>query len=329
MPNDALIESYYNKLLPGEKSTLQAAFKGLTFVYGSRGAGDPIMAFVDRWAKRAGSTAANAVVGRRLGELSLFDAGRRFAVYSQNDYQMMDMYYGQANNNLYEKRNDSIGSFIHKCMNFMGEYNPGVSGRAMYQKTWSTELEGWHPDSPKGRSWGGLTATQAISEIIRWGVRQFGGTIIFEGYGVYYNQVFLRAPGRIGDTDLEARDLFPWFHPGESCAAFGEAGGRIIFHWAGVQTVPNHILFMLSWQWNDNRLNRPGNAVGLRALEELQNNNALNRDLWNRFIQSDREIPVAAADLAATAALLEAGAEQNWGELPAMEDLFPRTAANT
>ena len=329
MTVDANAEACYSKLSANEKAELIKAFGSETFVYGSKGIGSEINTFVDRWAKKAGSSATNQVVKNRLAQLSLFDAGKRFATYSINGYQMMDMYYGQADNLLHAKRNDTIGKFIHQCMGFMGEYNSAQSGRAAYQKSWSTDKEGWASDSPQGRSWDGLTATQAISAIVRWGVRKFGGKIIFEGYGVYYNQVFLNTPARLGDTDIEARDLFTWFKPGLSTVSYGDGAATVSFYWAGVETVPNHILFILSWKWNQNRLNKPGNAIGLRALQDLADNNAMNMDLWDKFADSDRLTSPENADAAASAALVLANEDQNWGDLPAMEALFPKTAANS
>jgi hypothetical protein len=80
--------------------------------------------------------------------------------------------------------------------------------------------------------------------------------------------------------------------------------------------------------WND-KLNKPGNAIGLRALETLMNNNAVNRDLWDNFADSDRLTTAESANLAASATLVLANEDQSWGDLPAMETLFPQTPANS
>jgi hypothetical protein len=336
MAIDTKIEAVYNKLTPDEKAALTSAFKAKTFVYGSKGIGSTVKAFVEKWAKKAGAQSANQVLKQRLNQLSLFDAGRRFATYSKNDYQMMDMYYGQADNFIYEKRDPDIGKFIHKCMGWTGEYSQDQSGRDAYQKTWNTQKDGWEKNSPNGRSWDGLTATQAISAVVRWGVRKFGGKIIFEGYGVYYNQVFLMDPGYVGDTDLEARDLFAWFKPGESSARYGDGNATVLFHWAGVETVPTHLLFMLSWKYKDNKLNKPGNLIVRGALEALVKTNGIRTGLWNNFLDCDVTVNAGNADVAAAAVFMVANEDQNWGELPemgtvlpAMEALYPRTAANT
>ncbi|PTT92814.1 hypothetical protein DBR42_01295 [Pelomonas sp. HMWF004] len=256
--------------------------------------------------------------------LNLFDPGRRASLYlnsaSDNSFQMMDMYYGQADNTIHLKRNPIIGSFIHKCMGFTGDYAGGVSGRDAYQAKFGTDQEGWAAKAPKLVSWDGLTATQAISFVVRWCVRNLGGRIIFEGCGVYYNQVFLESPLRTGDTDLEARDLFAFFKPGSSSATYGL--GTVDFYWEGQLATPTHYHFLTSWQWCNDRLNMDGNMITPRDfLRNIQALNGLRADLWNNFAAFNPQWAANDRDQYLAAVLQAAQQEQNWN-LPPMETLF-------
>ncbi len=251
---------------------LAAAFRQNTFVYGTAGTGSLIVKGLKNWAARprtkpplaaaarpgvpsAPSPAASAgqppaqgeaaIVSVLTRELNLFDPGRRASTYLANGYQMMDMYYGQAGNTLYEKRDPVIGEYVHRAMGYKGPFSMKQSGRDAYQETLKTSVEGWQWNSPQLPEWEGRTATKEISRLIRLGVATFGGTIIFEGKEVYYSQVFETNPPRISDTDAEAREMFQYFTPGTSTAAFGK--GRVVFYWCGQEAVPTKLHFLTNW----------------------------------------------------------------------------------
>jgi hypothetical protein len=147
------------------------------------------------------------------------------------------------------------------------------------------------------QAYSGLTATKEMSRIIRWGIYRFGGTLIFEGRGVYYGQVFASNAPRVGDTDLEARELFKYFKPGASTALFGK--GKVVFHWGGVEMVPTKIHFLTNWQWAGGKTHSPWNAAN-KAFAR----NASLLPIWDNFIAfpkslgPQKEEDVAAAVLA-------------------------------
>lgn len=223
------------------------AFKKSTFIYGTMGKGSFIVRGLKNWAAKAHTKAAEPadrakpIIER---ELNLFDPGRRAEQYLAGGYQMMDLYYGQKGTNMHTYRIPAIAEFVHHAMGFKGEFSMYQTGRQAYQYTWKTTMEGWQNGSPGDY---GHTATKEMSRIIRYGIRTFGGTLIFEGREVYYSQVFYRTPARIGDTDLEARELFQYFQPGASTVGYGK--GRLIFHWGGKQTIPTKMHFLTNWVW--------------------------------------------------------------------------------
>ena len=223
------------------------AFRNNVFIYGTMGRGSFIVRGLKNWAGKAHTKAANPadrvkpIVDR---ELNLFDPGRRAEQYLAAGYQMMDLYYGQKATTMHLQRIPAIAEFVHHAMGFKSQFSMNQSGRQAYQNTWKTTMEGWQAGSPGDY---GHTATKEMSRIIRYGIRTFGGTLIFEGREVYYNQVFYQNPARVGDTDLEARELFPYFQKGASSVGYGK--GRLIFHWAGKQTIPTKMHFLTNWVW--------------------------------------------------------------------------------
>jgi len=251
VPNDQRIIAAMNKV--GEFK-LALAFRKSKFVYGTQGSGSKIVKGLRNWAAKVNGSTRPGVTQQlrtRMKALNLFDPGRRAEVYLSGDYQMMDLYYGQAGTNLHEKRNPEIAAFVHYAMGYKGEFSMKQSGRDEYLRTFNTKAEGWNandPNYPKAAMYDGLTATKEISRIIRWGIQKFGGSLIFEGKELYYNQVFLIAPARIGDTDEEARALFTYFQPGVSSVPFGK--GRLVFHWNGKETVPTKLHFLSNWHWH-------------------------------------------------------------------------------
>ena len=101
---------------------LALAFKQKPFVYGTQGSGSAVVRGLKALAARhrkpkPGEPPAGAAIRRVVEhELNLFDAGRRTIVYLSQDYQMMDLYYGQAGTNLHERRNPVIAAFYRRLV---------------------------------------------------------------------------------------------------------------------------------------------------------------------------------------------------------------------
>jgi len=225
---------------------LRNAFKRSKFIYGTQGNGSFIVNGLKSWGKKS-----------ELRELNIFETGRRASAYLSGNNQMMDLYYGQAGTILHLKRDPIIAEFVHYAMGFKGSFSMSRSGREEYMRTFKTGVEGWDGKSPSVHKYSGLTATKEMSRIIRWGISQFAGTLIFEGKDVYYSQVFDPASPRVGDTDLEARELFKYFKPGLSKVPFGK--GALIFHWNGLATIPTKSHFISNWVWSNNLTHLEGN----------------------------------------------------------------------
>lgn len=232
---------------------LRKAFRAKPFVYGTQGKGSSVVRAAKAWAASKFDR-EEQVIAR---ELNLFEPGLRVATYLAEDAQMMDMYYGQKDNGLYQKRDPIIAEFVHYAMGYKEPFEGAVSGRdAFLADTGKSHpgFEGW-----QGVRWEGnnkidgpkygpenTTATVEISRIIRWGIQKYGGTLLFEGKEVYYSQVFnMHDKGWKGDTDREAIALFAFFQPGQSQAKFGS--GKITFYWNGRETVPTHCHFLSNW----------------------------------------------------------------------------------
>jgi hypothetical protein len=244
-----------------------SAFKQSTFVYGTQGGGSFIVRGLKNWAARPRRphAGADAQAGperiRRLveRELNLYDPGRRAALYISGAHQMMDLYYGQKGTDLHTRRVPAIAEFMHYAMGFHGEFSMKQSGREAYLERFKTTVEGWDNNSPSRQAYDGLTATKEMSRIIRWGIHRFGGRIIFEGRDVYYSQVFKPFPPRLGDTDVEARELFQYFTPGRSTVPFGK--GTITFHWSGREVIPTRLHFITNWTWADGKTHLFANMI--------------------------------------------------------------------
>ncbi|MGA3236669.1 MAG: hypothetical protein ABSG03_10225 [Bryobacteraceae bacterium] len=214
------------------------AFKNSTFVYGTQGKGSSTVLAAKAWAAHALSPSEQGVAR----QLNLFEPGVRVGTYLSGDIQMMDMYYGQKDNDLYLKRDPSIAEFIHYVMDYKGPFSIKLSGRDAFLSSTDGNFEGWDSRGPK--KYNGNTATVEISRAIRWGIQRFGGKLIFEGKQVYYSQVF-NTGGYRGDTDREAIGLFEYFRPGISKATFGK--GTVTFYWNGHELVPTHCHFLSNW----------------------------------------------------------------------------------
>jgi hypothetical protein len=283
MPDQKLIDAA-NKV--GEYR-LGSAFKQSVFVYGTQGSGSKIVKGLKAWAGRPLSNSPQQAQIQRVIErdLNLFDPGRRAAVYLAGDYQMMDLYYGQAGTGLHEKRNPLIAEFVHYAMGFKHGFSMSQSGRDAYIHTFGKQLqsngkiiEGWESQGP---SYNGLTATKEISRIIRWGIHHFGGKLIFEGKEVYYSQVFDAHAPRVGDTDLEARELFKFFSPCMSTVSFGK--GKVVFHWNSRETVPTHVHFLSNWCWYKGKTHTLENMPKNDPLEGNTLKGITVLPIWNNF----------------------------------------------
>ncbi|MCL9781235.1 hypothetical protein M9194_07315 [Vibrio sp. S4M6] len=252
------------------RAKLAAAFKTSTFIYGTTGNGSIAGHFVKEASRCAQGSEAN-----------IYDPGRRVYEYIKDNYQMMDLYYGQRGTQLHTHRIPAIAEFVHYAMMFSGGFDMSTSGREAYMRTFHTNREGWDgSEQAKKRYEGrynGLTVTQEMSRIIRWGVHEFGGKLIFEGRDVFYSQVFDRNAARIGDTDLEAIELFKYFKPGQSIAKFGD--GLIEFHWGGKPEVPTQNHFVDNWKWSLGRTHSWKNH-GYKDIDK-----ANLRGIWNNFIK--------------------------------------------
>jgi hypothetical protein len=262
---------------------LGLAFKQAPFVYGTQGSGSAVVRGLKAFAARTrqpkpGEPASGAAIRRVVDrELNLFDAGRRTLVYLAENYQMMDLYYGQAGTNLHLRRNPVIAEFMHYAMGFDNThlgFSMNVSGREAYMQSFKTSNEGWKSNSPGPERYNGLTATKEMSRIIRWGIFRYGGKIVFEGRDIYYSQVFDPGAPRVSDTDLEARHLFSSFMPGQSTAKFGR--GSVTFHWSNRETVPTRLHFITNWSWADGETHLIANMLGYSSKRVFL-------PIWNNF----------------------------------------------
>jgi hypothetical protein len=269
------------KEFPAVVAGFKAAFKAKPFVYGTSGrqGGHARLANIMVNSINAGFSlkgndgqmhAVGAPPKEKLAKI--FQAGVRQKVQRSGNLQMMDMYYGDKGDggNLGDRADKDILIFVIYAakLRFLPgwqQHKPatwpaGVTSRQNHPYDILREMgipRGWETTPMTDAAYGkddweqlGMSATKEISRVIRWGVAEYGGTIIFEGSEVYYDQVFSRKP-RLADTDLEARVFFQLFEiQHQSSVAFGKNGGRVIFHWNGKETKPSKLLFLTSWQWS-------------------------------------------------------------------------------
>lgn len=232
------------------------AFQETTFVYGTTGGGSMIGLAIKRFGE--------AIRKKRAGGsgLNFYNPGHRVNEYmSGSKKQMMDLYCGQEGTNLHESRDPTIGKYVHRAMEFVGDYDQHVSGIDAYAKTHGSSHKPWQEVSAgndgrkhlyyhkdKSGSLIGMTGTQEMSRVIRAAIKYFGGTLIFDGACVYYYDVFTDAANVYrSDTMLEARALFPYFSPGRSSVPYGK--GTLVFHWSGQETIPSHAKFETNWRF--------------------------------------------------------------------------------
>lgn len=253
---------------------LKAAFRAKLFSYGTQGKGGGGL--------RLGAIMADSinqqVVLNPQGNPYFppgsrgyaFQTGNRQFVQRARNAQMMDMYYGDGGD-VGRRANPDILQFVlyaAKLKVIPGRQNEwpwGANARRRlanvnehpYDRFAALGIpQAWQVDPQTTAVYGNdpyrnlpMTGTKELSRIIRWCVGEFGGTILFEGSEVYYNQVFCN--GRFGDTELEAVDLFQHFQPGFRRAVFGRSRrGTVEFQWLGKDTVPSKLLFLTSWQFD-------------------------------------------------------------------------------
>ena len=307
---------------------LAQAFKTSQFVYGTQGS-NVISKVIGRFVD---GLQAKAVREKTVHDASqsperlrnVFDPGFRAKAYVHGvNSQMMDLYYGQYGTTTYQQRNELIGEFVHRAMNFSGTFDIKVPGYEAYWNTFGRVPspngdKSWHPgpyyegwekppdgDHPRKKYDGwfypnpdaaepnaGMSATKYMSRVIRAGIMYFGGTLLYDGAEVYYESVFSKRAGvRDSDTAMEARALLPFFaaEPGKSSVRFGN--GTMVFHWFGRESVPVRALFKENWMFAGGSTHRPANALSaLKVTEEFS-------ELWERFPEDDPRNPRRQAQL--------------------------------
>lgn len=244
---------------------VKAAFRAKPFSYGTQGKGGGGLRLGAIMADSINQQPANFPPGSRG---YAFQTGNRQFVQRARNAQMMDMYYGDGGD-VGRRADPDILQFVlyaAKLKVIPGRQNEWPWGT----NTLANVIEhphnrfaalgvpqAWQVDPRTTAVYGHdpynhspMTGTKELSRIIRWCVGEFGGTILFEGSEVYYNQVFCNGP-RFGDTELEAVDLFQHFQPGSRRAFFGRnRRGAVEFQWLGRDTVPSKLLFLASWQFD-------------------------------------------------------------------------------
>ncbi|MBO0947127.1 hypothetical protein [Fibrella forsythiae] len=247
---------------------VKQAFKTKPFIYGTQGKGGGGLKLGGIMAASINNkvTFKNGKPAFEAGSQGYaFQTGTRQTVQRRHNYQMMDMYYGDGGN-VGLRADPFIMEFVLYATKLKPLPTPGSSEQLSATQTHENHPfalfkaigvdKAWEKNAVTTAAYGqdtfrghDMTGTKELSRIIRWCVGEFGGTIIFEGVDVYYDQVFNES-ARFGDTELEAADLFQYFKPGHSEASFGHGNGRIIFHWQGTQTVPSKLLFLTSWKYD-------------------------------------------------------------------------------
>ena len=157
-------------------SALRAAFRRYVFYYGTAGKGDSAVKAAHAWAAKAaakvkarkersafhetevhfGKLAATRARRQMEGNkiLNLFDPGMRFDAFQNDpDGQMMDMYYGQAGNDLYLRRDPVIGEFVHRAMGYVGNYGDHRTGRDAWFATFNPGQELAWAGGPVAEGW--------------------------------------------------------------------------------------------------------------------------------------------------------------------------------
>ena len=231
-----------------DEERLRTAFRRVPFSYGTTGKNSGVVP--------PSNVTLSTHSSQRKWELPGYDPGPRRDAVMRGGLQMMDMYYGNGGR-LTDSRDPVINEFVLAATGLTGVgkavwAHKKVSPRLAYFAQHGNAQEGWAKTDP-GQTRYGVTTTKEISRIIRWGLGEYGGTLIYDGAEVTYSGVFQQTPKSPapGDTDLEARGLFTHFRPGESRARFGRGNGQIIFHWYSEETIPTLLHFASTWVWNE------------------------------------------------------------------------------
>ena len=243
---------------------LANAFRKYIFVYGTMGKGSAVVKAAKTLASRFSRFNQEQQIIAR--ELNLFDPGvRTKTLLKGSNTQMMDMYYGQAGNMLYQQRDPHIGAFVHRALRFKGPYSHEISGRDAYMNTYNTSIEAWNSRDAGVPRIGGKTITVEMSRVIRWGIARYMGTLTFEGKEVYYSQVFDRNAYH-GDTDIEAMELLKYFAEVKApTVPFGF--GKLTFMWNGVPTMPTHCHFLSNWSFDASNLGQQAQVIEARRTD--------------------------------------------------------------
>lgn len=258
---------------------LQETFSKYSFVYGTTSGGSVVgkaANFLLAPPKENRVALVNRAFRTKAAKTKkIYDPGARASNYLKGENsQMMDCYYGQEGTEVHLLRDPVIGEFIHKAMGFKGDYNQNTSGREAYLATYPGP-EGWLKPENGKRIYGGyyyddpedlefgLTATKAMSTIVRYGASHFAGTLILEGANIAWRDVFIAKKksevansffnGAISDTGREGISLMKYFvakRPFGSNVAFGN--GRLIFNWNGKEIEPSKDLIRANWLFGPN-----------------------------------------------------------------------------
>lgn len=226
------------------EDVLREAFRRKPFSYGTTG----------KWGGMVPPTDVSLSThsSQKKWEPPAYNPGPRTGAVDGGQLQMMDMYYGNGGR-LTDSRDPVISDFVLAATGLTGFGNDTwahkrISPRLAYMAKFGNAQEGWAADEP-GTNKYGVTTTKEISRIIRWGLGEYGGTLVFDGAEVNYQGVFLKKANP-RDTDLEARGLFKHFRPGFSRAEYGNGNATIIFHWYSVETIPSLLHFASTWKWD-------------------------------------------------------------------------------
>jgi hypothetical protein len=260
----------YAKTVVGEP--VAAAFRDSTFVYGTRGTqlvGLAVKKFFrnlyDRFVSKLESEGRGQgdlyeKVKEMREDLYFFDPGYRINRLINSDsgepefLQMMDYYYGEPRSTGFLKlRNEHIGRFLHEAMgwNNFSSFSPEtlgcithalIEGVKLGDKKQEARL--WTPGKYDGdmkiRYFIGdreVAATMYMSFCIREAIKNYGGTLLFEGKEVTHREVCLELDDSLETKErLEKTEL----HQGRRFAVSTQAplGEPNNTHWEGIELYP-------------------------------------------------------------------------------------------
>ncbi len=210
------------------------------------------------------------------GHANAFQSGARQVLQRQGALPMMDHIYGDGH--IGDRANTTLIAFIRFAVKIAplpwgDDALPGhalIGDRNMDRAFHPFQLfaqlgvpQGWAETAVTTSAYGqdgfrglNMTATKELSRIVRWLVGYFGGSICLDGKDVYYAQVFRndvmnwKNEPAFGDTELEMRDLFQHFLPGQRVGTYGHGKGSVHFFWDSEEMVPSKLLFCTSWRFD-------------------------------------------------------------------------------